>query len=971
MADVESGFLAELKTLAPKATNDSFLQELKGLAPAPDPSLPSTARSSGVNPAPILPASSKALSDIEDYSQSADFPTLRDLESRQQTEVDENQVSGVPLDVKSGANALLRLRLGAEQNKQKQLEMLRGMYGQDAVRMDKTGNWIFRSKDETGKAKDVLVNEVGMSARDFLDYAHEFPAAAFSFLTTKGVPAGKILSAAVRGAAGWAAGESLTDAASRAGRTEINPSEIASNRGSEAVMNSLLGYGIGKGISAMGTLGKLVKLASSEIPAIATDATKAGALAEVEKGRQAVSSATGVTLNPTVGELTGNPMIQRLEAFLSNIPLARGMILKNWQRALDNEKAIQGVLLGKSGGDFSGELPDTSDVGQKVVDILGGNLQRAEDITGKAADIVRFQGMKAAYQPLKEIPGRPLSSTSFGQRMITRGEAQLESFKGRSQEMFGNLRDIPETTSPLFDASPIKSKAEALKNALVKDSEGDVEKALAPSGISSILQSIDRQPDRQSYFDLVKLRNAIYDRVDSPEPISSTGSRVLKDLAASVTGVMQEQGPQIIGPRTWPLVQEANKFYSENVETFYQKGIHSLLKPRTEAGAIDPERIAANLVAGGSGSVTTYNTLKDFFEKSGAVKDMNRLLRDRILDSGTDQATGFIKLENLSSAISKVEPEIVKQLMGADKASFMESMRQAQAGLRYSGGGKIGKVPERGSQGAIEADLLKRFLDDGDVSPNALRSLVNGTDQLRKAYSDTITKAVARNDYGVIEAAPEKFVRDYLLNPSTPAASARNAMQQIYQTGDNQLLGDIRRVYLADLFNAGAKEGKGEVGQIVSRASGSPLRDLDPQKFAVALQDDSVRKRMNLILGPEAAKTIGDFAVAIAGRSTRDLAGTTTGAFAGGKIFHELLKLNIGPSQLSELSQYYLLSHLLTDPKAFKTLRAVGQMMPENTDKVAKALVLTPEFMHSLASGATSPDEAKQVATELNNWAKK
>lgn len=892
----------------------------------------------------------------------------RALAEREAQTISESQVPGIPLDVQSGADALTRLRLGAERNKLQQLEKLREQYG-DAVRMDKEGRWIVRTEQD-GRPKDVLVDEEAMTVKDLADVAHKAPALALSIMATKGLPAGAIFKSAVMGALGWAGGEAAVDVAARVGRPgQLQPGEIATKRGGQAILDTAFGYGIGRTINAMGTLGRLLRMASSDAPTMLGEGATAVARQRVEQGRQATQTLTGVRLEPTLGELTGNPVIQRLEAFFSNIPLARGFILRNIERRMANERAIQIELFKMAGGGVA-DLPDVTRLGEDVVAALGGKLRGLSAQADELAGTVRREATETLTEPLEQITGAPLSASSFGSRMIRRGEAQLASFKGRAEELYDQFRNLPEANQPLFDAMPVQNRAAALKDELVKNMQGGVEKALAPTGVTAQLDAIDRLPSDMSYFDLVKLRNSIYDRIGSPEPISSRGERILKDVGASITKELQTQGPKVFG-QNWKLVENATRYYRENVETFYQKGIVGMLKPRTEAGAIDPERIASNLLAGGKGSVTTYNTFRDFFEKSGAVKDMNRLLRDQIIDTGTDKATGLIKLEDLGAAVGKLEPEIVRSLYGVPKTELLRSVQEAQVGLRSIG--KFGSVPERGTQAAVEAEALKEALASGTVKSGALKALVTTTAELERTYHTELVKALTQGDTRLIEAAPEKFVRSFLLNPATTEKAAQNAMQHLVATGDDLLVGDVRRLYLADLFKSGAASAAGDVQQLVSMQTGSPLRNLDPQKFAVVLENEAVQKRMNMILGPELAKGVREFGIALSGRAGRDAAATTTASFVGGSYTHQIIQLLGGRwgaiKSLPDLAQYRVMSYLLTHPDSIKTLRTLANAVPQDVGAVAKAMTLTPEFAHALASDSTTPEEAAQVTQEIQQWA--
>ena len=206
------------------------------------------------------------------------------------------------------------------------------------------------------------------------------------------------------------------------------------------------------------------------------------------------------------------------------------------------------------------------------------------------------------------------------------------------------------------------------------------------------MDAIDQLPPNMSYFDMVRLRNSIYDRLGSPEPISNRGTFLLKNLGSGVTAEMNKQAPNVLTSATQAMIKDANQFYSKNVETFYQKGILEMLKPRTEAGAVNPELVASRLLAGGKGSVTAFNTLKEFFKRPEAVAEMKSVLRDQVLDSAQDTHTGLIPLEDLTSRISKLEPEIVQELFGKAKDALLKSVQEGQLAMKATRAGQ-GFVP--------------------------------------------------------------------------------------------------------------------------------------------------------------------------------------------------------------------------------------------------------------------------------------
>jgi hypothetical protein len=74
---------------------------------------------------------------------------------------------GVPLDVNTGADIMTRLKLSMIKSKNDQLDLLRRTKGGENVRMSPEGEFIYRTTDDEGKQRDVLVDERGMGSERF------------------------------------------------------------------------------------------------------------------------------------------------------------------------------------------------------------------------------------------------------------------------------------------------------------------------------------------------------------------------------------------------------------------------------------------------------------------------------------------------------------------------------------------------------------------------------------------------------------------------------------------------------------------------------------------------------------------------------------------------------------------------------------------------------------------------------------
>jgi hypothetical protein len=895
---------------------------------------------------------------------------------------------GVPLDVNTGADLMTRLKLSVIKSKNDQLDLLRRTKGGENVRLSPEGEFIYRVTDDEGKQRDILVDERGMGLKDFVDIAKEAPALAASIMTTKGIPVGSILKQAFFGALSYAGVAGLTEVGGRAAAgAPLEVGETIKRRGEDALTDLTVGYGLGKGAEAFGIVPRIIRSTSSEI----TVPTRKEAFAEIERARKRVSGRTGIPVEATIGELTGSPFAQRLESFLSNIPIARNIVLRSWQRQVENEKAVMRVFLGEAD-------PSLEKTSQELFRAVSkGPVREVEQFDALRGKVRK--GMQSQLeQPLRDIPGRALSDYEFGTRMIRRGDAQLNVFKKEAEAKFGTIKAQPDALAKVFDTGPLKANVQALKDAeLVTKSGEKLEKAfelygpsgkpvttvkrvvpgtentqepikqLVPTGVEPIMDAIDQLPDNMSYFDMVRLRNSIYDRLGSPEPISNRGTFLLKNLGSGVTAEMNKQAPNVLTSATQAMIKDANQFYSKNVETFYQKGILEMLKPRTEAGAVNPELVASRLLAGGKGSVTAFNTLKEFFKRPEAVAEMKSVLRDQVLDSAQDTHTGLIPLEDLTSRISKLEPEIVQELFGKAKDALLKSVQEGQLAMKATRAGQ-GFVPiERGAQTAVEYDSLMELFRTGKINDASVRGLVQRAERMRVTYQNEIKRATLPNKIGMIEAEPAFFAKEFLFNPNVPRRAVKQVMDDLAANGEETLLHDVRRTYIDALFRDTAKGAKGDPTQAISQLRSSPLQELDPHKFGLLFNDPTQRQRMKDILGETVFEEFNEFAVAISGRGQRDIAGLMTGALAGGSITSKVIK--DGVAGMSTLPAYVTAAFLLTHPKMVRLLRTVGAGNATAARRVVRGAVLLPEFWGALSQYANTPEEAKQLAEEIQSWA--
>ena len=255
----------------------------------------------------------------------------------------------------------------------------------------------------------------------------------------------------------------------------------------------------------------------------------------------------------------------------------------------------------------------------------------------------------------------------------------------------------------------------------------------------------------------------------------------------------------------------------------------------------------------------------------------------------------------------------------------------------------------------------------GKINDASVRGLVQRAERMRVTYQNEIKRATLPNKIGMIEAEPAFFAKEFLFNPSVPRRAVKQVMDDLAANGEDKLLHDIRRAYADTLFRDAAKTAKGDPTQAIAQLRSSPLQELDPHKFGLMFSDPTQRQRMKDVFGETVFEEFNEFAVAISGRGQRDIAGLMTGAMAGGHITSKVIR--DGVAGMSTLPAYVTAAFLLTHPKMVRLLRTVGAGNATAARRVVRGAVLLPEFWGTLSQYANTPEEAKQLAEEIQAWA--
>lgn len=869
-----------------------------------------------------------------------------------------NIAGDVPLNIREGGDNWERLVVGSIRAKEDQLAYLRNKYGQDKVRLSDDGEWIYRRKTPEGKVEDVLVDEKGISGGDFLDLLGELPELAVSIYSVrKGkLPAwlgGKLplVKDAILAGAGYSVTGAAKDAAQRAYlERPIQPMEIATEAGKEFSLDSVLSMGAGAaGIPLRSAVNYLRN-------PFAVQSTLVGR--ESSKAIESLAKQTGITLPQTLAEKTQSKTLAAGERFLSNLPVAGEPIREAFEKRIVAERQVQDILLGK-------KQPATDEeLSSRISTALKSLTEKVEtDVTTATGEALK-KSMAMAVAPLQTKVGHSYSALELGRILEQSADTKRQAFRSKAGELYDAVRAVPESTQPIFDTKPIKKTVNDLRSEIISkgktvtetpgfledtgiettfktESGGGPLSSFFPEGTKRFLDDLSSLADKQDLESLRKARTLINDSIQDPQLLPNISTRWKTQLAKAFTQAIDEGTERLPSGELKKRLQAANKYYRENVPKFEQLGIETLLTPEQKGGGAR-EQFVASLFSGGKGAATTYNNLKDFFGKnSPEMASVRQYFFDTTLRDISNPVTKTVDFGSLLKRLDKMEPSIAFDLFRG-KLARMET------------GARLGLVAE----GRINLDELGKLVSSGDVTASGVNKLITAQEARDKLYRNSVLKAIGTGKLDAATFNPDKLLDTFVYSGKASNKDLTEVMTALGKSSDPELIKDVRRKYVANIFQKAARTTHGVADtaneDITRRLLSDSSRELDPQKFSLLFDSVDDKKRMEIILSPTQYETLRTYAIATGARAEKERLGGQAGTLVKGNILSDIFT---GLKGLSDVAKYRFASFAITHPLLE---RLVLESRPKaELRNVMKFLALSPEFADALME-----DEPEQVKRE-------
>lgn len=881
--------------------------------------------------------------------------------TRQKAAFIKENTQDAPLDTESGLSGWERLMYEFRGSQEAEIEALQTKYGKESVRLSTTGVPIVRVLDaESGKPKDILVDENKMTARDFAAVAGAIPeiaGAVGGFILGRRLPMGLGKMGGLRGlardVAAETAGATVTGIAEDVAIETVDPSgrvdlaRSGTERAKQAAVDATFNTA---GVGAMRFF-KWARNPFNSQKQLQFDALTA---------REYLKKKYGVDVPLTIGEASGNPYLAAQESFLSKQPTGKRV---RAIKELQNERILQ--LQEK----MVGVTADEETVGREAISTIQGSVAPV-----KQAERTARAGVQATGEAnIRLTTGSATGSMMEAPRIDVLGKIardkvvkMRDAVRGESDQLYATVKSLPGGTGKVLEADDLAGEArdmlkqlpsvektvqeptgimDASGKEILRDTRGEeLLKEWVPPGIVNRLKQMAELKGKEATFslsDLQQLRRDVYDDIGKGQGIPGLGTHYLSGIGEMLTGAIERETAKVGGGALRTALEQANKHYREKVLPFNRVGVSELFRRADESGFV----FDADVISRVTTDPGRFQVLKETIgDKSPEFSALKRHVADDILQrSSVGGATLDAKslFSNLKHFHDKY-PSIAEDVFGARLPELMRHARDLD----------VGQVQR------IGYDELQTILASKGPMRAKLGALYKAQKDKDELFKNSILKAVASDDLDVSSIAPGDFVTRFL-----DSASDAEVKQVLGHMSSNPaLLDQIRAKTVERLFSKSSRPLRPEhVSKVIGgkAAEGSTATGLAEQ-----LTDPKIRA----ILGPELTKDVGEFAKLAAAPEWVQSEFGRTGMFSVGNAVGQLIRK--GPLKYVTHTAYKdaIVSWMITNP----VLRAWARNIPPNDPGAWQVVLTSAPFMQMVINEfgeGTGADRAVQsIKSSVDRW---
>jgi len=843
------------------------------------------------------------------------------------------------LDIRQGAPASVRTRLGLDENRLNQFKLLNKIYGAGNVDLSDQGRFILRNQPaKSGGVEDVMVDPIGFEGGDVAQMGSQIiPMAVGAVAARFGLKGaermgfggvGKVLSGVTGMAVGQESTGAVQDAVVRAIEgNEINVSEIAKHRAAMAVVDETLGIalaGAGKGASK----GVEALLGVGQIPVGTTS---------IQEAAKNLRQQTGVKFPLTPGQQAESEILLRMEA-MAGERMGSGSALDQTlkaQRGAENE--LRRVFLSlprtMSDDELKAALPQADVVGQKGLARLGSEALRLEVNVAKAGQAVERAGTAETQLASGVSFASPLNATQVGKAARDRVAGDFDAFQGAMGQRYDQFLSRPEIQARTISGNSLANAVERLEKeltpqALKQKPTGlttpagqptttpvlETLEAFVPSNVRGFVDTLKGLKGAEvAIRDLKQIRTSIDNAIKEGISIPGTDVKQLVSLKKTVEGQIESSLAGMPDKSLLPEWKALSSDYAKGMERFNRVGVREMLVKEGERGAVGNAEIAESFVGNSPRALDNYNDLKAFFgANSSEFRGMQDAARQRILIGTIDQRTGYVSGQKLRSQLDNVRPEVASELFGVNQ---QELHRIAEA---------LSKA-----QGKLDTEELMRLGASKSLTAAKIPALVSAEQERTIAFNNKLIKGAARGQLDAEAIRPSDFVRHATEMDPNDAAKIMGILSD-----RPELVKEIRQLAVEEIW-----------GRVQAGAVGKERVSAKLLQMALSPKGKPVQERTwRVILGND---TVDALESLIKTTTTREFGATAfkaAGAIGAGMEAPRLfMRGEVGA--IPEIASRFLIGTLYSGPLK----RSVTNLMTSNDrSRMLNAVIASTPFIESV-----------------------
>lgn len=879
---------------------------------------------------------------------------------------------GVFLDTVTGAPVSTRAGLSFADSPEAKTTYLQAAYKDSTVDQTKDGNFIIRNvlDQKTGETKDLLLNPKGIDAGDFADFTHaglRTLAEAIAIPTVIGnIPKLAALKGfadvAVKSGIGSLTGNAL-DTATRTliGGEPFNLSERVKGTLSDAASGAVLGgllEGSAKAVNA--TLGTL----SNELAPGATESVGI-------QGIKGLEQDTGIAIQPTLGQMSADPSMGRLEAFTAKLPYFGEALRKQLEVQQANIRQLQRTVIDSLTG--GKPVQPLSELGADMVDVVKQSVRSGQAEQNVASATMVSRASNELVDALDSIAPAARSFTTETTADLTKGAAQAQNkeFRDMAGQLFETAGDPSISTEPLKKMVAEVEAGLPHKSVINENDLPNVVKfpgakatttgesvpvpELIPSELSRFIKGINSLDSSMPLSELRRVRGTVDSAITEGRGLEGVSTYELKKIQHALTETIS-QGAKNLGPEGDKILR-ANAFYKENIERFEVPFIARLLKN-------DPSS---------PGYLRSFDLINQIRSTPDTFRDVQNFLRSGVREGGqlvgatADDTFNALRRGLLEGILARarVSPGGVGKSIDAD--AFLRELNQFEPEVRSAITGvqadTLAKNLDllkqiKGGFKEVPADGLEAFLRFPNNNLQDLSKLASAVKKEKELFKNEVVQKLFKGDAIDLDHVQADQALSYLMDAKN-VGDVQKFMSLM--SGHPEVVQQMQANAVAQLFQ--------RVAQATKPAEAAHLNDLSQivsaPKLIDALKDQGTREKLQSIIGNSSFNILENFAKSMAVLGKEGSGSLVGSATATSTLIHMSRLLTDWPMT----AKFALYSKVLTNRGLQRAVMDASLTPGMDVKRFTTALIASQPIVEALTKefGKTGTQLLVQMTTDYLN----